>query len=435
MQGMVTQTRDLNPQRLYQTVYYQGKLQRRVDLTMPNDQTTTSFRSSRGELSHDEQIQNLLAQRRLPKTDLYPTPSDIGHPFSTLKTTSYTSHKKWRFNDVDNGDGAWTEGPLVLCKVIQQEPNYFVPLLPPLTESQISTRGTGIIHAAAPTRPEASLTTFLGELSRDGMPSLIGLSIMRSRAHAFQKLGGEYLNVEFGWKPFISDLRKIATAVVNSHRVFDQYRRDSGRLVRRRLSLPVETVPTYEDTWVTYASGEVFKGLSTYTLSSLSGRSIFQTSTASATYSFAGAFTYYLDVGDSHMSKLSEFEQLANKLLGTRITPAVLWELAPWSWLADWFANIGPILSNASLFSADGLVMKYGYLMRHSVAETSVSLPNVIFRDGARAGTVTNIFRSSRKERVKATPYGFGLDMSALSTRQWAILGALGMSRAPRVAW
>jgi len=37
------------------------------------------------------------------------------------------------------------------------------------------------------------------------------------------------------------------------------------------------------------------------------------------------------------------------------------------------------------------------------------------------------------KKRVKATPYGFGLDTDAFTPRQWAILGSLGISRGSRL--
>jgi hypothetical protein len=49
-------------------------------------------------------------------------------------------------------------------------------------------------------------------------------------------------------------------------------------------------------------------------------------------------------------------------------------------------------------------------------------------------GSTPNCFSSlsttvERKERIKATPFGFGLVDSDFTNRQWAILAALGITR------
>jgi hypothetical protein len=47
-------------------------------------------------------------------------------------------------------------------------------------------------------------------------------------------------------------------------------------------------------------------------------------------------------------------------------------------------------------------------------------------------GTVGSEVRSEWKERVRANPYGFGIDDISLSARQLAILAALGLTRGQR---
>lgn len=145
---------------------------------------------------------------------------------------------------------------------------------------------------------------------------------------------------------------------------------------------------------------------------------------------FSGAYTYHLHDGDSSSQKLKGFEQKFNHLFGLRLTPEVIWNLAPWSWLADWNFNIGSNISNATALSQDGLVMRYGYLMCDTVVTRSSTLRGAFTTTGTLPPFTTS-FVQHRKERVKATPYGFGLNPASFNGRQWAILAALGMTKTP----
>jgi len=152
---------------------------------------------------------------------------------------------------------------------------------------------------------------------------------------------------------------------------------------------------------------------------------------SSETYWFSGAFTYYLSPGKDLLGRMVRYEQLANKLLGSRLTPEVLWELAPWSWLVDWFVDIQTALRTATLLENDGLVVRYGYLMRTTARVNTVTVDRIRFKPK----TLYNIAHSKHllvKERARSTPFGFGLNPNTFSARQWAILGALGLTKAPK---
>jgi hypothetical protein len=146
---------------------------------------------------------------------------------------------------------------------------------------------------------------------------------------------------------------------------------------------------------------------------------------------FSGAFTYYLQPGNSLIDDLKRREQEINYLFGTRVDPEVLWNLAPWSWLSDWNVNIGTNIANAERLSQDGLVMKYGYLMATTVIDHSVVVDGVPFK-GHYTGPFTTIFRTTRKQRVKATPFGFSIVPGSFTDRQWSILASLGYTKGPR---
>jgi len=120
------------------------------------------------------------------------------------------------------------------------------------------------------------------------------------------------------------------------------------------------------------------------------------------------------------------------KLWGLRISPELLWELTPWSWAADWVGNVGEVIHNLSAFSNDKLVLRWGYIMFKYTCRDTYLLEGVRLK-GMPSGPVSQTFVTQVKKRNRATPYGFGLDPAAFTTRQWAILGALGISRGTRM--
>jgi len=132
---------------------------------------------------------------------------------------------------------------------------------------------------------------------------------------------------------------------------------------------------------------------------------------------------------------MDAFVEKANHLLGLELTPAVLWELAPWSWLIDWKLHIGRLLAVHQEFSTNSLVLRYGYLMVETTWENILSMSSYDLNlNGSWTPTpsITANYVTQRKERFRATPYGFGIDTASFSDMQWSILAALGMTRSPK---
>jgi len=141
---------------------------------------------------------------------------------------------------------------------------------------------------------------------------------------------------------------------------------------------------------------------------------------------FSGAYTYYAPP-TGPLASAMQFESQANHLLGSRLTPEVVWNLAPWSWALDWYGNMGDVMHNLSTIGHDGLVLKWGYVMNHTKFQVDVSVPS---STGGFAPTAcASRWIKETKVRYPASPYfGFGA-AGSLSDRQSAILVALGMSR------
>jgi len=300
-----------------------------------------------------------------------------------------------------------------------------------LPGTNLTTLGTKFISQTIPTNPVVDGSVALAELFREGLPSMIGSALLKNRASFFKSLGSEYLNIEFGWKPLVSDLQNAAKAVVESEKIIRNLIKHSGKDLRRKRLLPPEisTVPGFLNNVNPSNLGPRWTSPTT----------MFTTDRTVRQQWFSGCYVYHYD--PSRMTELSRIATQARILYGLKLTPDVLWNLAPWSWLVDWFANVGPILSNVSAFQNDGLVLKYGYVMEHTTRTYNRAwYGSKLIPDDARRNQQRLVlndphfdeFFCETKERIKATPYGFGLNTAAFTNRQWAILGALGLTRGPK---
>lgn len=330
-------------------------------------------------------------------------------------------HRTWiSYPETATIIGSLTRGTVAMANMIGY--TYGVSPAAAASLSNLNAFGTSAIARVLPTNPSSSLATALGELKQDGLPSLPGAS-MRDQVDRARRAGNEYLNVEFGWLPLISDLTSFAHSVRNAKVLMDQYIRDSDRKIRRRYT----PLPLTQTTSVFTGPGQV---------SGLNHTCPFSTVTkkTDTKYWFSGAFRYHIPVDDGVINRIRRYESLANHILGTRLTPEVLWELTPWSWAVDWFSNAGDVIHNISTLGSDGLVMQYGYAMRHMRVHEyhRGSFKEVVMGKVIASGTVAKEVGSEWKQRVRANPYGFGIDDISLSARQLAILAALGLTRGQR---
>jgi hypothetical protein len=303
---------------------------------------------------------------------------------------------------------------------------------PPTLESsdaELDAKGATAISRCKPTKSIASLGQTLAETMREGLPALVGKSLLQSKTkHLLGKGAEEFLNVSFGWMPLVSDVRKTADAIRRSDEILAQYERDAGRVVRRNYYFPLEKsdleVGTYTNN---YPEGF---GAFLNIRQGLNGRGVLRRTVERKTW-FSGAFTYYLPSDYDSRNKIKELRTKADLLLGTDLTPELLWNIAPWSWLADWFANTGDVISNLSDFKTGELVMRYGYVMETvKVSDTYTHYP---VGPSPYGGSVVELtFVTETKKRRPANPFGFGLSWEGLSPFQQAILAALGITRRSR---
>lgn len=389
-------------------------------------QSTISFRSyGRDSVTGSDDI--LARVRELNSQSwLDYSPYDTGHPFDTIKQEWDLSHK---LVDIKGGTARY-RGPLIPRNSIELPVTTWFPTVPAFDSSFY---GTAAVNRTIPNKPIADMANALGELrSAGGVPRIMGTILsLRSRAAFVRSAGKEYLNSVFGWTPLIKDIQSIAGAVLKSNDIVQQYLADSGKNIYRQYTFP--EIHTNLSLNNNVFATNVFSGFSSndsqiFTGTGVDGR-LAQVTNHDRKIWFTGSFSYYLSSGIDPAGQMRLYASLARKIVGARISPEVLWELQPWSWLVDWVFNIGQILENIESFQTDGLVMRYGYLMCTDVVTTDV----VAYRHGLldRFGPITRRTVVTRKQRIRATPYGFGLDPTTWSPERWAILVALGMTKTP----
>jgi hypothetical protein len=118
-------------------------------------------------------------------------------------------------------------------------------------------------------------------------------------------------------------------------------------------------------------------------------------------------------------------------MYGFDVNPEVVWNAMPWSWLADWFGNVGDVMSNLSANAADDLVMDYGYVMGTKTFSNKYTVTGTLYNMARSKGSLLLSAERSIvvKQRVPGHPYSFGASPGDLSNRQIAILAALGLTK------
>lgn len=289
--------------------------------------------------------------------------------------------------------------------------------------------GATAISRCAPTVPASDTLVALAEIVREGLPRVGTLSLSAALQNAGSRKGlrltpkavsDEYLNYQFGWKPFLNDLRKLSKAIYESEDLISQLQRNSGKITRRSYTFPDVT---YSST-----SGTTAKPYPSPYSTLVSSTTRMMDESSSIETWFNGAFTYHADLrGSTSWERVEDAAKTARLLYGIKLSPDVVWNLMPWSWVIDWQTNIGDVLTNVGLFSNDGLVMHYGYVMQHLKAERHYYMKPTWY--GGFSPYLSSRLITEKKQRVRASPWGFGLELGDLSLRQMSILTALGISR------
>lgn len=249
-----------------------------------------------------------------------------------------------------------------------------------------------------------------------------------------KRASDNFLNHQFGWVPFISDLIKFDKVYRNSKDYIARITRENGTWVRKARSID------QTESQVVVRTGDQggipwrFEFLSMCDPVILPGGNYWHyrytqvLRTSTRTWA-TGSFKYYRPEFDD---TLADFESAWNRtyrlltVYGVRVNPSVLYQMCPWSWLVDWFTNIGAIIDRAVQWATDAVVSRWMFLM-HSTTTTLDHIVTVNWKSGSRSMVWQNKIYTKLRQQA-STPYSFSLG-GPLTARQLAILSALGISR------
>jgi hypothetical protein len=310
----------------------------------------------------------------------------------------------------------------------QYEGQYVITLVPSV--ASIPDQATTLFGKGAtgyargnPLNSDANLAQTLGEL-RELPLSLIKLGKNGPPKPRKINPGDTFLGIQFGLVPLISDIKALYETQKNMGKKLAQLRRDNGKFVRRRVGLG----------YTESISNVLTNGIAVFpTHAAHSHSQIHDQSSSTSKYWFSGRFRFYLPELDENYWP----DRLVRNLYGANVDAELLWELTPWSWLADWFANVGDVVHNLSSYASQQCIMDYGYVMgnvRNSCVRTqSFSCGSSLTYGGAspqKRYSLTGTRVNELKQRLQAYPFGFGPTSGSLTDMQKAVLGALGISRA-----
>jgi len=291
---------------------------------------------------------------------------------------------------------------------------------------------------------QGGLTVALGEL-RD-VPRMLKTTLngfvevyqsmkgrSKERLLSPKKIANHFLNHNFGWIPFISDLSNFCDNIIKVDSRIERLMRDNGNWVKREVIL-VNNIETNDLGWgegaFVYPSAHYLMA-GCYIPTWNPYYNVVETVKTLA--KGIGRFRYYQPYFDSSTPDANSAlgalrRQLA--LHGARLTPVNVYRMLPWTWLADWTTNSGNIINAIQDANLDGMVAKYLYLTHHQFKEQTLRqfLPFSPENGGIRELQYSRIIDVKQRKEADA-PFGFGLSWDDLSPKQLAILAALGVSR------
>jgi hypothetical protein len=264
-----------------------------------------------------------------------------------------------------------------------------------------------ILAKTNPSRPHVSVPTVLAELRE--LPQLVrgyGQSLIRSAASA---------NLSWRWavKPMISDVQKLLQFAKASNERLNELRnlRD-GKMLRKRCHLDTQVV-THPKTRLSCHS---------------EGGAVYCQRQYVTSWNTWGSAEWKV-LPDSVLPKLDDrgLQALADRVAAGITSHGALetaWELMPWSWLVDWFSNVGTMIQATN--NTVGCTWNRIAVMRRSLCRTTFEVDPI--------GTATWIsFQGwydchvERKERWRTYPaIPFPLpSLPVIDNGKWSILLSL----------
>lgn len=306
------------------------------------------------------------------------------------------------------------------------------------------TNSARLYNKLRPDKPNFELALNLLELK--DLPAMLQDSVRtvrdvvkqtRKNGSSLSKTGEYYLAVNFGWLPVLGGVRDFVKTQREQQKRLTQLIRDSGKPVSRKIKIPETEESTLADTKEVWHHDAWAAGMGPqggtfwYPHEPYYNWHRSRTVLTSKLWA-AGKFRYFLPPGPRDVVWT---RNMLRRINGIRVTPSTVYNLMPWTWLADYFIELGEFVDAVSPGVADRLATEYFYVMWSvnwtTTTEGTVGLQQMYVGKPSvhpRASVKSQVAIMSR---YPASPFGFGFTGGNLSSMQLAILGALGLSKLP----
>jgi len=251
-----------------------------------------------------------------------------------------------------------------------------------------------------------------------------GMLKQRFHAKGLHEIGDYYLAEKFGWEALLKDVRAFCETHIYAQRALQQLLRDEGRPVKRRITLNDSTAVNWEDSGT---SNFLYPSFVTYFYSR---PSTWRNTLSRTDRTWASArFRYWLPGGPRDVEWS---DMMKARIFGFKPTPSQVYKAIPWSWLAEWFTNVGDMIDNLETSIVDRLAADYFYVMRTIEDKYSFTANASYWRAETMElvpATASGIRLRGVKTRLHGDPFGYGTPEASLNGTKLSILGSLGLSR------
>lgn len=192
-------------------------------------------------------------------------------------------------------------------------------------EPSLNSRATDVINRSNPSRANVDIGVTLAELRE--APQLL----IRGAGGLINNGADAFLSYKFGWEPFVNDMHEVLNAMdyVNL-RVYELTRLAGNGGLRRKINLgSVQAQTNPQSITLHSAQGDVFPG----TVTRYSKRKTWGT-------------IRWVPQPHSRFPSTDRQRIMAARraLMGAHVDATTLWNLLPWSWMVDWFGNLGDFI-------------------------------------------------------------------------------------------
>lgn len=242
-----------------------------------------------------------------------------------------------------------------------------------------------------------------------------------------KRISDHYINHMFGWRPFVKDLTDTVDVCINFDHYAEQASRSNGKWRRKfftEIETQSDTLAYSENDWkiapAPFGQALGIGAKAHYTIRKVSKTRVW----------YEGLFRSYRPEFDKRVKMHPTLRKLrqALTLLGANINPVLVWKVTPWSWLIDWFIDVGSTIQRIQDIIDQTVVAKYFYLMR--TIEEEFHLKQVYTGLDGVASMFEWKYGVHSKRRVSSgSPFAFSLSPVSLNPTQLSILAALGISK------